>query len=159
MELTWLRGPQDDLSSTFSRLRSGEPWATGRCSTINWYVVIDLAQDSDGKRRQKWHGGFRTRKEAEADHERVGKTCVTPADAGRTARVIEQIAEGDMVVTRWESQGTHTLTDVGDDLTQGRALSSGSSIRGSPRLLRPCTNLGPVPHTSSPDIEDRSGKV
>jgi integrase len=34
--------------------------------TINWYVVIDLPRRDDGKRRQKWHGGFRTRKEAEA---------------------------------------------------------------------------------------------
>jgi len=34
--------------------------------TINWYVVIELDRDSAGKRRQKWYGGFDTRKEAEA---------------------------------------------------------------------------------------------
>ncbi len=33
--------------------------------TVNWYVVIDLPRDVDGRRRQKWHGGFHTRKEAE----------------------------------------------------------------------------------------------
>ena len=33
--------------------------------TINWYVVVDLGRDTNNKRRQKWHGGFRTRKEAE----------------------------------------------------------------------------------------------
>lgn len=35
-------------------------------TTVNWYVVVDLPRGPDGKRRQKWHGGFRTRKEAEA---------------------------------------------------------------------------------------------
>ena len=35
-------------------------------TTVNWYVVIELERDADGKRRQKWYGGYRTRKEAEA---------------------------------------------------------------------------------------------
>lgn len=39
--------------------------------TVNWYVVVDLARGSDGKRRQKWHGGFPTRKEAEAERARI----------------------------------------------------------------------------------------
>lgn len=30
-----------------------------------WYVVVDLNRGPDGRRRQKWHGGFRTRREAE----------------------------------------------------------------------------------------------
>jgi integrase len=34
--------------------------------TVNWYVVIELPRDADGKRRQKWYGSYRTRKEAEA---------------------------------------------------------------------------------------------
>jgi integrase len=34
--------------------------------TINWYVVIELPRSANGKRRQKWHGGFPTRREAEA---------------------------------------------------------------------------------------------
>ena len=34
--------------------------------TSRWYVVLDLGFDHDGRRRQKWHGGFRTRREAEA---------------------------------------------------------------------------------------------
>jgi integrase len=36
----------------------------GRQTTL-WYVVVDLTRGPDGRRRQKWHGGFRTRKEAE----------------------------------------------------------------------------------------------
>jgi integrase len=35
-------------------------------TTVNWYVVIELERDADGKRRQKWYGSYRTRKEAEA---------------------------------------------------------------------------------------------
>ena len=31
-----------------------------------WYVVINLGRDVNGRRRQKWHGGYRTRREAEA---------------------------------------------------------------------------------------------
>jgi integrase len=39
--------------------------ADGR-STTTWYVVIELGREANGRRRQKWHGGYRTRKEAEA---------------------------------------------------------------------------------------------
>jgi len=34
--------------------------------TSRWYVVVDLGFGDDGRRKQKWHGGFRTRREAEA---------------------------------------------------------------------------------------------
>jgi integrase len=30
-----------------------------------WYVIVDLGVDHSGRRRQKWHGSFRTRREAE----------------------------------------------------------------------------------------------
>ncbi len=39
--------------------------------TTTWYVVIDLSRDADGKRPQKWDGGFRTRKEAEAARSKI----------------------------------------------------------------------------------------
>lgn len=39
--------------------------------TVNWYVVIDHGRDPEGRRRQKWHGGFRTRKEAEAARAKI----------------------------------------------------------------------------------------
>lgn len=35
-------------------------------TTTRWYVVLDVGRNQDGRRRQKWHGGFETRKEAEA---------------------------------------------------------------------------------------------
>ncbi len=42
----------------------------GRISTL-WYVVVDLPRGGDGKRRQKWHGGYRTKKAAEAVRARL----------------------------------------------------------------------------------------
>ncbi|WP_249019493.1 Arm DNA-binding domain-containing protein [Conexibacter sp. S30A1] len=30
-----------------------------------WYVVLDEGVDHDGRRRQKWHGSFRTKRDAE----------------------------------------------------------------------------------------------
>lgn len=33
--------------------------------TTTWYVVVDLSRGPNGRGRQKWHGGFRTRREAE----------------------------------------------------------------------------------------------
>lgn len=37
----------------------------GQTRTL-WYVVVDVGTGPDGKRKQKWHGGFKTRREAEA---------------------------------------------------------------------------------------------
>ena len=42
----------------------------GRVSTL-WYVVVDLPRRVDGKRRQKWHGGYRTKRAAEAVRARL----------------------------------------------------------------------------------------
>lgn len=42
----------------------------GRKSVL-WYVVVDLPRGADGKRRQKWHGGFETRKAADAVRARL----------------------------------------------------------------------------------------
>ena len=43
---------------------------TGK-QTVNWYVVVDLGRDANDKRRQKWHGGFKTRKEAEVARTKI----------------------------------------------------------------------------------------
>lgn len=42
----------------------------GRKSTL-WYVIVDLPRGADGERRQKWHGGFQTKKAAEAVRARL----------------------------------------------------------------------------------------
>lgn len=33
--------------------------------TVRWYVVVDVGADDQGRRQQKWHGGYRTRREAQ----------------------------------------------------------------------------------------------
>ena len=42
----------------------------GRKSTL-WYVVVDLPRGAEGERRQKWHGGYQTKKAAEAVRARL----------------------------------------------------------------------------------------
>jgi integrase len=39
--------------------------------TVRWYVVVDVGLDGGGRRRQKWHGGFATRREAEVERARI----------------------------------------------------------------------------------------
>lgn len=39
--------------------------------TVRWYVVVDVGVDSDGRRKQRWHGGFDTRREAEVERAKV----------------------------------------------------------------------------------------
>jgi integrase len=38
--------------------------ANGR-RRVRWYAVVDLPRGPDGRRRQKWHGGYATRRDAE----------------------------------------------------------------------------------------------
>jgi len=40
-------------------------------TTTTWYVVVDAGRDRSGRRRQKWHGGFRTRRAAEAARAKI----------------------------------------------------------------------------------------
>lgn len=39
--------------------------------TVRWYVVVDVGVGSDGRRQQKWHGGFATRREAEVERAKI----------------------------------------------------------------------------------------
>jgi len=39
--------------------------------TVNWYVVVDMPRAGDGRRRQKWFGGYSTRREAEAERAKI----------------------------------------------------------------------------------------
>jgi integrase len=39
--------------------------------TTRWYVVVDVGVDASGRRRQKWHGGFPTRREAEVARAKI----------------------------------------------------------------------------------------
>jgi integrase len=46
------------------RTRSGK-------ETTLWYVVVDVGVTADGRRRQTWHGGFATRREAEVARAKI----------------------------------------------------------------------------------------
>ena len=39
--------------------------------TTRWYVVVDAGVDANGRRRQKWHGGYLTRREAEVTRAKI----------------------------------------------------------------------------------------
>jgi hypothetical protein len=39
--------------------------------TVRWYVVVDTGFDENGKRKQRWHGGFATRREAEVERAKI----------------------------------------------------------------------------------------
>lgn len=39
--------------------------------TVRWYVVVDVGIDDAGRRKQKWHGGFATRREAEFERAKI----------------------------------------------------------------------------------------
>jgi len=64
--------------------------------TINWYVVVDNGRDETGKRRQKWHGSFRTRKEAEVARAKI----VGDLHAG-TYTEPTRITLDEWVIERW----------------------------------------------------------
>lgn len=39
--------------------------------SVSWWVIVDAPRGADGKRRQKWHGGYETKKIAEAVRARL----------------------------------------------------------------------------------------
>lgn len=43
---------------------------SGKETTL-WYVVVDVGVSADGRRRQKWHGGFATRREADVARAKI----------------------------------------------------------------------------------------
>jgi integrase len=69
--------------------------------TVRWYVVLDLGFGEDGRRRQKWHGGFRTRREAEAARARL----VTDVNTG------SYVIPGRTTLAEWIRDGWLPMTE------------------------------------------------
>ncbi len=67
--------------------------------TVNWYVVIDLPRDAERNRRQKWHGGFPTRKEAEAARAKVVHEFNTGAYVEPNALTLSEWVQGHWLPT------------------------------------------------------------
>lgn len=64
--------------------------------TVKWYVIVDLGRDHDGKRRQKWHGSYRTRKEAEVARAKI----VGELHEGSYSEPVK-LTFSDWVIDRW----------------------------------------------------------
>ena len=67
--------------------------------TVNWYVVVDLGRDADGKRRQKWHGGYRTRREAEVARTKIVGDLHDDAYIEPTRLTLREWVEEDWLLT------------------------------------------------------------
>lgn len=72
--------------------------ADGR-TTTTWYVVLELGRDATGRRRQKWHGGFRTRREAEAARAKLVNEVNTGVYAEPTKTTLEEWVLGSWLPT------------------------------------------------------------
>lgn len=72
--------------------------ADGREKTT-WYVVINLGRDAKGRRRQKWHGGYRTRREAEAARAKLVNEVNTGIYAEPNKTTLRDWAEGGWLPT------------------------------------------------------------
>ncbi len=57
-----------------------------------WYVVVDLGIDHGGRRRQKWHGSFRTRREAEVARAKLVDELHSGAYVSRTRTTLSEWA-------------------------------------------------------------------
>lgn len=68
---------------------------TGK-QTTRWYVVFDVGRTATGKRKQKWHGSFNTRKEAEVARAKLVVDVHDGAYVEPTKITVE-----DWIIKRW----------------------------------------------------------
>ncbi len=97
----------------------------------NWAVVVDHDRDQDGKRRQKWHSGFRTKRDAEgALNEilnRIGSgTYVDPGRQTMAEYLREWLVAIEPTIRpgTWISYQTHIERHAIPDLGDGSCDSS-----------------------------------
>ena len=95
-------------------------------TTTTYYVVVDRGRDSSGRRRQKWHGGFRTRREAEAAQAKIvndlnGGAYVSPTSLTFEAWVRDTwlpTVKSQLKVSTWDSYRRnlelHVLPRIGN---------------------------------------------
>jgi integrase len=70
----------------------------GRTKTT-WYVILELGRDESGRRRQKWHGGYRTRREAEAARAKLVNEVNTGIYAEPTKVTLDEWTRGSWLPT------------------------------------------------------------
>ena len=84
--------------------------------TARWYVVLNLGFGDDGRRRQKWHGGFRTRREAEAARAKL----VTEVNSGA------YVVPGRTTLAEWTRDSWLPMTEPRVKATTFAARTSGT---------------------------------
>lgn len=94
----------------------------------SWAVVVDVGRDADGKRKQKWSGGFRRRKDAE----RALSDTLSRLDGGAYVEP-HKITVGDYLTGQW-------LPAMQTQVQQSTLESYARNVRG--HVL---PQLGPVP--------------
>ncbi len=94
-------------------------------TTTGWYVVVDIGRSLEGKRRQKWHGGYASRAEAERaragivsglhDGSYVEPTGLTVADwiVDRWLPLITKRAAATTIVSYQSILKHHVLPTIG----------------------------------------------
>ena len=130
-------------------------------SHVLWYVILELERGVNGRRRQKWHGGFATRKDAEAARAKLVNEINTglylPSNGATLGAWIEDnwlpMMSTQVKSSTWSSYSAnmkrHVLPAIGGvkfkSLTAGHldklyaALGNGSSATGahlSPKTIR-----------------------
>lgn len=61
-----------------------------------WYVVLDLGRDGTGRRQQKWHSGYRSKRDAER-----GLTALLSARDTGTYVEPQRVTLGEYLLERW----------------------------------------------------------
>lgn len=68
-----------------------KPAGSGR-----WYVLLDMGRDGTGRRRQKWHSGYRSKRDAER-----GLTALLSARDTGTYVEPQRVTLGEYLLERW----------------------------------------------------------
>jgi hypothetical protein len=71
--------------------------------TTRWYVIVDAGVDVDGRRLQKWHGGYATRREAEVARAKIVNDLHTGCYVLPTASPLRSGSR--RAGCRWSSRG------------------------------------------------------
>jgi hypothetical protein len=69
-----------------------------------WSIVLDVGTDEHGKRKQKWHSGFATRREAEAELTKLLGQIQTGTYVAPTRRTV-----GEFLTDEWLPAMRHTI--------------------------------------------------
>jgi integrase len=146
-------------------------------TTTTWYVIVDAGRDRNGRRRQKWHGGFRTRREAEAARAKIVNDLHNGTYIERSGRTLEEWSteqwlptmRSQVKPTTWDAYDRnmrlHILPTLGgvrlQDLTPARLnklyaqLLETSNGRGGKLSAKTVRNLHTIVHKALADAVDQ----